>query len=97
LRTAFFITDILAAAAAMAIAILLFMVFAGIEDAPGYGYNGDYPTDGPVHTYAITPKGTTFIAAMNAVLNITFLWVPQILFPTFISEMEKPQDCKPAS
>ena len=29
---------------------------------------------------------------MNAVLNITFLWVPQILFPTFISEMEKPQD-----
>ena len=26
------------------------------------------------------------------VLNITFLWVPQILFPTFISEMEKPQD-----
>jgi hypothetical protein len=29
---------------------------------------------------------------MNAVLNITFLWVPQILFPTFISEMERPQD-----
>lgn len=29
---------------------------------------------------------------MNAVLNITFLWVPQILFPTFISEMKRPQD-----
>lgn len=29
---------------------------------------------------------------MNAVLNITFLWVPQILFPTFISEMEHPED-----
>ena len=29
---------------------------------------------------------------MNAVLNITFLWVPQILFPTFIAEMEKPED-----
>jgi hypothetical protein len=25
-------------------------------------------------------------------LNITFLWVPQILFPTFIAEMERPQD-----
>ncbi|KAF9739336.1 neutral amino acid [Paraphaeosphaeria minitans] len=32
------------------------------------------------------------LRAMNAVLNITFLWVPQILFPTFIAEMEKPQD-----
>jgi hypothetical protein len=79
-------------AACMGLAILLFMVFAGIEDAPLYGYNGDYPTVGPVHTYALTPKGTTFVAAMNAVLNITFLWVPQILFPTFISEMEKPED-----
>jgi len=29
---------------------------------------------------------------MNAMLNITFLWVPQILFPTFISEMKRPQD-----
>lgn len=79
-------------AACMGIAILLFMVFAGIEDAPLYGYNGNYPTAGPVKTYAFPPKGTTFVAAMNAVLNITFLWVPQILFPTFIAEMEKPQD-----
>lgn len=76
----------------MAIAILLFLIFAGIEDAPGYGYNGDYPTAGPVKTYAFPPAGTTWVACMNAVLNITFLWVPQILFPTFISEMERPQD-----
>lgn len=76
----------------MGIAILLFMVFAGIEDAPLYGYNGDYPTDGLVKTYAFPLAGTTWVACMNAVLNITFLWVPQILFPTFISEMERPQD-----
>ena len=76
----------------MGIAILLFLVFAGIEDAPGFGYLGTYPKAGPVKTYAFPPSGTTFVAAMNAVLNITFLWVPQILFPTFISEMEKPQD-----
>lgn len=76
----------------MGLAILLFLVFAGIEDAPGYGYLGDYPTAGPVHTYAFPLPGTTWIACMNAVLNITFLWVPQILFPTFIAEMEKPQD-----
>ncbi|MCJ1396176.1 hypothetical protein MMC18_009065 [Xylographa bjoerkii] len=76
----------------MGIAILLFLVFAGIEPAPGYGYNGDYPTDGPVATYAFPLAGTTWVDCMNAVLNITFLWVPQILFPTFIAEMEKPED-----
>ena len=76
----------------MGIAILLFLVFAGIEPAPGYGYNGDYPTAGPVETYAFPLPGTTWVDCMNAVLNITFLWVPQILFPTFIAEMEKPED-----
>ena len=76
----------------MGIAILLFLIFAGIEDAPLYGYNGDYPTVGAVRTYAFPLPGTTWIACMNAVLNITFLWVPQILFPTFIAEMEKPED-----
>lgn len=79
-------------AACMGIAILLFLIFAGIEDAPLYGYNGSYPTDGLVRTYAFPLPGTTWVACMNAVLNITFLWVPQILFPTFISEMERPQD-----
>jgi hypothetical protein len=76
----------------MGIAILLFLVFAGIEKAPLYGYNGDYPTDGLVRTYAFPLPGTTWVECMNAVLNITFLWVPQILFPTFIAEMERPQD-----
>ena len=76
----------------MGLAILLFLIFAGIEKAPLYGYNGSYPTDGLVKTYAFPLPGTTWVACMNAVLNITFLWVPQILFPTFISEMERPQD-----
>ncbi|KAJ6191180.1 hypothetical protein N7519_001201 [Penicillium mononematosum] len=78
--------------ACMAIAIILFLVFAGIEDAPFYGPKGDYPTEGPVKTYAFPRPGTTWVDCMNAVMNITFLWVPQILFPTFISEMERPQD-----
>ncbi|PPJ55567.1 hypothetical protein CBER1_03709 [Cercospora berteroae] len=79
-------------AAAMGIAILLFLVFAGIEDHPGAGYGGAYPKLGEVKTYAFPREGTTWVDCMNAVLNITFLWVPQILFPTFIAEMEKPQD-----
>ena len=76
----------------MGLAILLFLIFAGIEDAPLYGYFGNFPTDGPVKTYAFPLPGTTWVGCMNAVLNITFLWVPQILFPTFIAEMERPQD-----
>jgi hypothetical protein len=79
-------------AALMALAILLFLIFAGIEENPLYGYGGDYPTLGPVKTYAFPQPGTTWVDCMNAVLNVTFLWVPQILFPTFIAEMEKPQD-----
>jgi hypothetical protein len=76
----------------MALAILLFMIFAGIEKAPLVGYNGNYPTDGLVKTYAFPLPGTTWVNCVNAVLNITLLWVPQILFPTFIAEMERPQD-----
>lgn len=56
-------------AAAMGIAILLFLVFAGIEDAPYYGYNGNFPEDGLVKTYAFPPAGTTWVACMNAVLK----------------------------
>ncbi|EKV09141.1 Amino acid transporter, putative [Penicillium digitatum PHI26] len=78
--------------ASMGIAILLFLIFAGIEKAPFYGNSGNYPTEGPVKTYAFPLPGTTWVACMNAVMNITFIWVPQILFPTFISEMERPQD-----
>lgn len=70
----------------MATAILLFLVFAGIEDHPGLGYSGAYPKAGLVRTYAFPPAGTTWVAAMNAVLNITFLWVPQALFPTMIGK-----------
>ncbi|EAT80407.2 hypothetical protein SNOG_11995 [Parastagonospora nodorum SN15] len=80
-------------AACMGIAILLFLVFAGIEDNPLYGYNGVFPKERDrSRRMRFRSMGTTFVAVMNAVLNITFLWVPQILFPTFISEMERPQD-----
>lgn len=47
-------------AAAMGIAILLFLVFAGIEPNPGYGYNGTFPEAGPVKTYAFPLSGITW-------------------------------------
>lgn len=79
-------------AIAMGVSVLLFMIFAGAESAPLTGYQGVYPIAGPVKTYAFPLPGTTWVDCLNAVLNITFLWVPQILFPTFISEMKRPQD-----
>lgn len=82
----------IASAFCMGLAILLFMIFAGKESNPAIGYGGVYPTAGLVTTYAFPQEGTTWVDCMNAVLNITFLWVPQILFPTFIAEMRRPQD-----
>jgi len=80
-------------AACMGLAIILFLVFAGIEDNPSQGYGGKWPKAGDkVVTTAFPVAGVTWVDCLNAVLNITFLWVPQILFPTFIAEMERPQD-----
>ncbi|KAF2829503.1 putative amino acid transporter [Ophiobolus disseminans] len=79
-------------AACTGVSILLFLIFADIEDAPLYGDRGPYPKLGPVKNYALPLPGVSFVACMNAALNIVFLWVPQILFPTFIAEMKRPQD-----
>lgn len=76
----------------MAIAIMLCMIFAGVESNPASGYGGDWPTLGPVFSRAFPQTGTTFVDGVNAFLNITFLWIGQILYPTFIAEMERPQD-----
>ena len=57
-------------AVAMAIAIILSLVFAGIEAGPLYGYNGDYPTLGPVVTSTSLPGGGPgFVPGFNAVLK----------------------------
>jgi hypothetical protein len=57
-------------AIAMGIAIILSLVYAGIEDAPLYGYGGNYPTQGPVKTSAGLPDGGPgFVPGLNAVLK----------------------------
>ncbi|GFZ51702.1 hypothetical protein JCM24511_09470 [Saitozyma sp. JCM 24511] len=77
----------------MGIAIILSLVYAGIEDAPLYGYGGNYPTLGPVTTSIGLPSPAPgFVNGLNAVLNITFLWIGQILYPSFIAEMKEPRD-----
>ncbi|KAL1412489.1 hypothetical protein Q8F55_000234 [Vanrija albida] len=82
-------------ASCMGIAILLSLVYVGIEPHPGQGYgkNGVYPGLGEVRTAAGIPGGSvSFVDGVNAMLNITFLWIGQILYPSFIAEMKEPRD-----
>jgi len=88
----------------MFIAILLSLIFAGIESHPRGGYGGDYPTLGPVQTWGgippvwtyangtLTESKLTFVNGVNAFLNITFVWIGQLLYPSFIAEMKEPRD-----
>ncbi|EDK40537.1 hypothetical protein PGUG_04635 [Meyerozyma guilliermondii ATCC 6260] len=74
----------------MFIAVILAMVFAGIEDHPGH-YTGL-----PVKYRLFPEKGTTYVAAMEAFLNIVYTFVGQITYPSFISQMKRPKDFKKA-
>lgn len=75
------------AASTMLIAIFLGIIFAGVEDHPG-----DYDPNVPI-TWSLWPqKDTTFVDAMNGVLNIIFLFAGQATFPSFIAEMKDPRD-----
>lgn len=81
------------------ISVLLAAIFAGIEAHPNH-YNPDPnfvdPVTGihggePIYT-AIPVKGTTFVAGMNAFLNISYTFIGQITLPSFIAEMRNPKD-----
>jgi hypothetical protein len=74
-------------------------IFAGIEAHPA-GYNPDPnyvdPVTGihggePIVT-AVPVSGTTFVAGMNAFLNIAYTFIGQITLPSFIAEMKNPHD-----
>ena len=81
------------------ISVLLAAIFAGIEAEPA-NYNPDpnyfNPTTGtyggPPIVTAIPVKGVTFVAGMNAFLNISYTFIGQITLPSFIAEMKNPKD-----
>jgi len=81
------------------VSVLLATIFAAIEGEPA-GYNPD-----PNHVTAkgailggapivllIPAAGTTFVDGLNAFLNISYTFIGQITLPSFIAEMEKPED-----
>ncbi|KAK0754847.1 N amino acid transport system protein [Schizothecium vesticola] len=82
------------------ISVLLAAVFAGVEKLPvGYDPRETYTTPAgltaiggsPIVT-ALPVAGTTFVAALNAFLNISYTFIGQITLPSFIAEMEDPRD-----
>jgi len=70
------------------VSVLLATIFAGIEPHPGAGY----PSLGEPQVLAVPLKGTTFVAGMNAFMNISYTFIGQITLPSFIAEMKNPRD-----
>ncbi|CCH59337.1 hypothetical protein TBLA_0B05020 [Henningerozyma blattae CBS 6284] len=73
-------------AGTMFIGVVLAMIFSGIQSHP-YKYNGT-----PVKYTLFPEKGTTYVDAMCACLNIVYSFVGQITYPQFISEMRNPKE-----
>ncbi|PIB02012.1 hypothetical protein CB0940_01013 [Cercospora beticola] len=69
------------------ISVILATIFAGIEDHPT-----GYPKLGEPTVYAVTPSSVTFVAGMNAFMNISYTFIGQITLPSFIAEMKNPRD-----
>ncbi|KAI3405209.1 hypothetical protein KGF56_001986 [Candida oxycetoniae] len=75
----------------MFIAVILAMVFAGIQTHP-FGYEDSTP----VVWHAWPKKDEKYVNIMSAVLNIVYTFVGQITYPSFISQMKKPRDFRKA-
>ena len=69
------------------ISVLLATIFAAIEDHPA-----GYPKLGEPTVLVIPAAGTTFVAGMNAFMNISYTFIGQITIPSFIAEMKDPRD-----
>lgn len=87
------------------ISVILAAAFAGAEGKHGTaGYNPDpnfinaagKNIGGEPLVLAVPVAGTTFVAGMNAFLNIAYTFIGQITLPSFIAEMKNPYDFRKA-
>ncbi|GAA6046556.1 hypothetical protein JCM3770_006207 [Rhodotorula araucariae] len=77
----------LVAAGTMFVAVLVVLCGHGVQGHPS-GW-----TAGMTITHSVwAPEGTTFVAGMNAVMNVVYTFVGHALIPSFIGDMERPQD-----
>jgi len=81
------------------ISVLLATIFAGIQSHPA-GYdprpsytdaNGQPAVGGDPIVTAVPIIGTSFVAGLNAFLNISYTFIGQITLPSFIAEMKDPR------
>jgi len=75
----------------MFVAVILSIIFAGVEDYP----NGYTPNE-PIQWDVVAPTGSPFYTGVLPVLNITYTLAGQVTYPSFISQMRRPQDFKKA-
>ncbi|KAI5961059.1 hypothetical protein KGF57_001795 [Candida theae] len=78
-------------AVTMFIAVLLAMIFAGVQSHPN-----KFDPATPVVWHAWPQKGEKYVNIMSAVLNIVYTFVGQITYPSFISQMKQPRDFRKA-
>jgi hypothetical protein len=76
-----------ASAAFTFLSVLLATIFAGIQSTPA-GYTEAL---GSPLVLAVPIAGTTFVAGLNAFLNISYTFIGQITLPSFIAEMKDPR------
>jgi len=69
------------------VSVMLATIFAAIEAHPK-----GYPSKGEPVVLAVPAAGTTFVAGMNAFMNISYTFIGQITIPSFIAEMKNPKD-----
>ncbi|KAL6708447.1 hypothetical protein ACN47E_002710 [Coniothyrium glycines] len=69
------------------ISVILAAAFSGVEGKPA-----GYPKLGEPTVYAFPPSSVTFVAGMNAFMNISYTFIGQITLPSFIAEMREPKD-----
>jgi hypothetical protein len=69
------------------VSVLLATIFSGIEPHPA-----GYPDKGEPLVLVIPAAGTTFVAGLNAFMNISYTFIGQITLPSFIAEMKEPRD-----
>ncbi|KAF2452421.1 neutral amino acid permease [Lineolata rhizophorae] len=69
------------------VSVVMATAFAGIEPYPA-----GYPTNGEPVLRLFPAPGTSFVAGMNAFMNISYTFIGQITIPSFIAEMREPRD-----
>lgn len=71
----------------MLVATLIVICGHGVQ-----GYPSGYDPAVPITHSVWAPEGTTFVQGVNALLNVVYTFIGHALIPSFVGDMERPQD-----